>query len=400
MVRQFLKNRFENPGSSDRVIPMEGMRGFAALLVFFVHFNALFRPYLYPGSWTATAAAVASSFGHAGVDLFFVLSGFLIYGIIIRKHPAYSTFLRRRVRRLYPVFVVVLGMYVALSLLFQAQSKLPRSISQAVVYIGANLLMLPGMTRIPAIITVAWSLSYEWFFYVTVPLLVAALDLRRWSSRRRIVLFLLLPLAYTALWLLGLTGNVRMILFAAGIVLWELVDQEVPRKLPSWAEYVVAVAFLVNLLEIGLAGAKRGDAGLVLSYVPRYYAPTLFVTLLPFCLYAMFFSGFLSRIFSWDYLRWIGNISYSYYLIHGLTLHGVRFVMNRLFLPTPRSALFDAILLAACVLVTILCAAVLYLLVEKPLSWSNTARKVRPPNPLLQEVPGPKETVECPVSKA
>jgi len=399
-MRQFFNKRFENAGAGDRIVAMEGMRGFAALLVFFVHFNALFRPYLCPSSWAATPAAVGGSFGHAGVDLFFVLSGFLIYGIIIGKHPSYSTFLRRRVRRLYPVFVVVLGVCVALSLVFPAQSRLPRSISQAVVYIGANLLMLPGMTRIPPIITVAWSLSYEWFFYLTVPLLVAVLDLRRWSNRQRIVFFLLLPLAYTALWLLGLTGNIRLILFAAGIVLWELVDQDVPRHLPSWLEYVVAVAFLANLLAVGMAGVKLGPTSLILSSVPHYYAPSLFITLLPFCLYAMFFGGFLNRVFSWDYLRWLGNISYSYYLIHGLVLHGVRLMVNRLFLLVPRSAFFDVVLFATCMLLTILSAAVLYLLVEKPLSWSNAERNVRLIIPPMRETLGPLESGEGTVSKA
>ena len=223
-------------------------------------------------------------------------------------------------------------------------------------------------------------------------MLVAALDLRHWSSRQRIVFFLVLPLAYTTLWLLGFTGNIRLILFAAGIVLWELVDQEVPRHLPSWLEYVVVFAFLVNLLAVGMAGAKRGETSLILSNVPHYYAPSLFVTLLPFCLYAMFFSGFLIRIFSWDYLRWIGNISYSYYLIHGLILHGVRLVMNRLFLRTPRSAFFDVVLFAMCMLLTILGAAVLYLLVERPLSWSNAARSVRLTTPSTREALNPCES--------
>jgi len=370
---QFLKNRFEAAGAGNRILPMEGLRGLAALLVFFVHFNGLFYPYIRPGSWMAAFSSTAGNLGHAGVDLFFVLSGFLIYRIVIEKHPKYRTFIWRRALRLYPVFLVVLGVYVGLSLLFPAESKLPHSILERVLFVGGNLLMLPGMTRMPAMITVAWSLSYEWFFYLTLPLLVAALGLRRWSSWQRIAFFLFLPLAYCVLWSLGLVGEIRLILFAAGIVLWELVDRQVPRRLSSSMEYFVAGAFLINLLAIGLNGAQHGETEIILSRVPNFYASSLFLTLIPFCMYAMFFDGFLKRLFSWDYLRWLGNISYSYYLIHGLALHGARLLVNRLFPPAPSSGLFDLLLLGGCVSFSIFCAAIVYLFVEKPLSWSKTA---------------------------
>jgi peptidoglycan/LPS O-acetylase OafA/YrhL len=166
-------------------------------------------------------------------------------------------------------------------------------------------------------------------------------------------------------------GHIRLILFAAGIILWELVDHGVPRFLTAWTEYVVAAAFVVNILAIGLAGAKQGGTIIVLSKVSHFYSPSLFVSLLLFSLYAMFFNGFLNRVFSWDYLRWMGNISYAYYLSHGLTLHGVRLVVNRLFPPAPRPALFDLFLLLLCASSTIFCGALLFVVVEKPLSWPN-----------------------------
>jgi peptidoglycan/LPS O-acetylase OafA/YrhL len=61
--------------------------------------------------------------------------------------------------------------------------------------ISGNLLMLPGMTRIPAIITVSWSLSYEWFFYLTLPLVIAVFRLRRWNTWQRVAFFVLLAVA-------------------------------------------------------------------------------------------------------------------------------------------------------------------------------------------------------------
>jgi exopolysaccharide production protein ExoZ len=242
------------------------------------------------------------------------------------------------------------------------------------MFIGANLLMLPGMTSIPAIITVSWSLSYEWFFYLTIPLVVAVFRLRRWMAWQRMAFFISLVIAEYTLWSFGMSGHVRLILFASGIILWELVNKGIPSTLGAWMEYVVIAVFILSMLAIGFSGWRHGGTVLVLSQLPNFYPPLLFVSLPLFCLYAMFFDGFLARIFSWDYLRWMGNISYSYYLIHGLALHGIRLVVNHFSPPGPRSALFDVLLLAVCVSLTIVCAAILFVIIEKPLSWSKNAK--------------------------
>jgi len=206
-MKRFLRKHFATVSSGDRLAPMEGMRGFAALLVFFVHFNL---------------CNMVGSLGHTGVDIFFVLSGFLIYGIVFNGKQTYGQFLLRRVRRLYPVFLGVLLLYLALSLAFPLESKLPNSVPAALIYVAANALFLPGMTRIAPIIVVAWSLSYQWLFYLLIPLVISGLGLRRWRSWQRIMFFLLFAL--TACLLRGwiIPGHQRLVLFASGMVLWAL----------------------------------------------------------------------------------------------------------------------------------------------------------------------------------
>jgi peptidoglycan/LPS O-acetylase OafA/YrhL len=56
----------------------------------------------------------------------------------------------------------------------------------------------------------------------------------------------------------------------------------------------------------------------------------------------------------------------------------VKVVLNRALPPSPRSALFDFMLLAVCLAFSIVCAALLFLWVEKPLSWSVPAKKPLP----------------------
>jgi peptidoglycan/LPS O-acetylase OafA/YrhL len=348
---------------------MEGMRGFAALLVFFVHFRALFNPYFQSGSLLQEFTDYAGKIGHAGVDVFFVISGFLIYGIVLRGRSTFGEYFINRVRRLYPAFLVGLTIYVILSYVFPNMSKLPGSIRPALLYLAANLAMLPGMTSIVPIMNVAWSLSYEWFFYLSLPALVWVLGLRRWKSWQRIAFFLLLAAAQFYFRSIGGVDHTRLIMFVSGIILWELVKKHgLGLRLKWWGEYLVIAAFVLNLAWIGTSHLNTGAGALVMLRVPSPYVPSLFVTVFGLCAYAFFFNGLLARFFSWDYLRWVGNMSYSYYLIHPLALHGTRVLVSALVPPAPRSALFGIVLMLICVITTLALAAIMFLLVEKPIS--------------------------------
>jgi peptidoglycan/LPS O-acetylase OafA/YrhL len=70
-----LARLFELEGQGDRLLSMEGLRGLAVTLVFFVHYEALFGGWISPGTALAGAVSFFGTVGHAGVDLFFVLSG-------------------------------------------------------------------------------------------------------------------------------------------------------------------------------------------------------------------------------------------------------------------------------------------------------------------------------------
>lgn len=184
------------PGERHRVLAMEGLRGIAVLMVFGVHYVALFFGWLAPGHASAAVADGMREVGHAGVDLFFVLSGYLIYGAVIRRPVDLRRFLSRRVERIYPTFLAVFVLYLALSFVFPAQSKIPAGTGSAALYLVANLLLLPGLFPIEPMITVAWSLSYEFAYYLTLPLLVAALGMRRWQVGRRVAFFAGLSCAF------------------------------------------------------------------------------------------------------------------------------------------------------------------------------------------------------------
>src|ERR1700682_2659244 len=126
-----LREFYELPGESNLLLSMEGMRGLAVLLVFFVHFHALFGSYVDTQSWVYAASRFLGVVGHTGVDLFFVLSGYLIYGVLMRKPVGYLKFMRRRVQRIFPAFMTVFLVYLGLSIVFSKENRIHGSFFEA-----------------------------------------------------------------------------------------------------------------------------------------------------------------------------------------------------------------------------------------------------------------------------
>ena len=371
-MRPLLARLFDQSSESSWLKPIEGMRGFAAFLVFFVHFDALFGTYVPLGSTSSRISRFAGAFGNTGVDMFFVISGFLIYGIIIRRSPGYWDFIRRRIVRLYPVFLFVFAIYLILSRLSPADSKIPAGAHLAIPYIVANLLMLPGMIRITPMITVAWSLSYELFFYASLPLVVYGLGMKRWPPVMRTLFFVGLVIVYYSACAAGYAHHPRLIMFVAGIILYETMNNSsLAESLPSQLDYLAILAVCAALALTGLRILSRGQATKMLVEVPTGSLALLFFSFFFMALCALSHQGVLMKFFSLEGVRWFGNISYSYYLTHGLTLRGLQLVLRLVHLPGQLGAISYLILESGCFAATVLMAAAVYLSIERPFSLAK-----------------------------
>jgi peptidoglycan/LPS O-acetylase OafA/YrhL len=333
---------------------MEGLRGVAVLLVFGVHFSGHVGPWIRDHFWLDQIAATWWTIGHSGVDLFFVLSGYLIYGSLIERTQAFLPYFRRRLQRIYPTFLAVLGLYVVLSMMFPQESKIPSGVIPALSYLAVNSLLLPGITAAEPMITVAWSLSYEMFFYLLIPAAVAGLGLRDRSRSLRVMLFLGTALglaSYTALH----GGHIRLVMFLGGMLLFEGIRARTSLAPSSWiAMLAVAAGLAVQLMPLG------GSAGYTLKIL------TLFVAFPLLCAAAFNRPGEgIGRGLSFTPLRWLGNMSYSYYLIHGVTLKGF-FLFAGPYLPREGVGVPGFMLLMMLgMLATLFTSAVLYVNVER-----------------------------------
>lgn len=161
--------------ASAHIPELDGIRGTAILMVVVYHaFLFSLHP---PGGWISRLA----SYGFAGVDLFFVLSGFLITGILLnaKGQPGYfRNFYAKRALRIWPLYYLLLllsfGLVPLLVLyahLHAGELHLLETRNKLVYILLLQNLWYPGAAG-PTMLAMTWSLAIEEQFYVAWPWLV------------------------------------------------------------------------------------------------------------------------------------------------------------------------------------------------------------------------------------
>jgi len=176
-----------NGNRADRIsgrhaAPLDGIRGIAALLVVFHHC----AQFIAPSSPALRLIQSCLDFGWIGVDLFFVLSGYLITGILLdtRTAPNYfSSFYGRRVLRIFPLYYFALTTILFLALLAAngwLMQVLPVRADWKLYYLYIdNWWPLRQDVYRPNIIGHFWTLAVEEQFYLAWPMLVFLISRRR-----------------------------------------------------------------------------------------------------------------------------------------------------------------------------------------------------------------------------
>ncbi len=320
-------------GAQPKIPSLDGVRGLAIALVFFVHYSVawtmLFPAAANDATLTGVIADAAFSVGNAGVDLFICLSGYLIYDHLMRKPQRLRTYLARRARRIFPPYLVVLCIYVLLMLIDPRKSKLPANPLHAVAYILECALLIPNFFGHEPIVGIAWSLTYEMLFYLVLPLMIFAGRLRSRSPMTRTAMLL----GLSAL-VLAITWRVqfyeRIVMFAGGMIARDTLvywKYRLPR--PRIVEVLACAAVA---LALGYMAAFRGAVPFTNPVFPQTYhrAVFLFVGFSSILAVTLGTKGVLRRIFEFAPLRRLGEVSYSFYLLHNLVMRiALGFLMPR-----------------------------------------------------------------------
>lgn len=308
----------DSQGRKKHIDSLDGLRGLAILLVFFFHY--LPRNSYSPLSWFA-------SLGWSGVDLFFVLSGFLITGILYDTRGSsnfFKAFYARRALRLFPLYFFAVAVVLCVSL----WSHIHLTWKAIPFYIyGANVMLLvkdgvpdPNPTRLFQCIHF-WSLALEEQFYSLWPLVIFFV-----RSRRKLMLICSA----------GILGALifRVALTYLGAPTWALYTE-----LPSRMDALLAGSMLALLLRGNRAPLSRSKIHLLLGgccltiVILFIKAKTLFfasseMTTLGYSMFAGAYTCVLAlalargtlanRIGKIPALRFFGRYSYGLYVWHDL----------------------------------------------------------------------------------
>jgi len=299
---------------------LNGYRGLCAALVFIYHVGSAGVIELPHGDRASDGLSYVWSSLAYGVEMFFMISGFVILGSLLR-HASVGQFLKDRFTRIFsawvPALVAVTVVCGALNMKMLADLSLLERLGLFVV----NLLLLPPIVPLPMIHFGSWSLSYEWMFYFAAA--TGALIVRRKSPNRLAV----------ALWLMVAIGFVclfpRALFFLTGVIVFA--QRRWFQNHTRWLRFPM-VSLLVFLLSWKLTEANLAQlSDTIIDWFRdgRWLAAVVaFIASLHMFGCACFnprgeFSVLNSRVF-----QFLGNISYSFYLWHGLVMAAVKRIVS------------------------------------------------------------------------
>lgn len=314
-VQRWLLGHLSRETSSGRFIPvMDGLRFVAIMMVILFHLNGYLvakwplhhSGFLPQSSWLAQTALV----GFRGVELFFVISGFILALPFAMHHlaggPAVSLrrYYLRRLTRLEPPYLLTVVVLFMLAVLVRGQSTV-----DLLPHFAASLVYLHNIVyaRSSPVIGVAWSLEIEVQFYLLVPLLTFVFAIRNKTYRRALLVTLIIAFSCAQQLFLGDSRLALSILaylqfFLSGFLLADLF-------ITDWKE-AATTNFSADV--ITLIGWPLMIAILQSDRLTFWLLPFMLLFL-----YRSAFRGSLSRrIFSNQWITAVGGMCYSIYLIH------------------------------------------------------------------------------------
>ena len=345
---------------------LDGLRGILSWWVVVSHFLQFTG---YDQSTLGRGLRILALGGYA-VDVFIILSGFVIHKLWHDKRERFRTFITRRFLRIWPAYIVCLIVALALrpcihitlansfgnpkfasikqDLWDNEQSHL---ISHVLVHIPMLHAAIPE-TILPsssiALLGPAWSISLEWQFYlIAIPLF---LSLNKWKERGWIMFACAAGLGWMFLYsppfddwfpMRGFLSQ-KLLLFGIGIAsheLWRAVYEKRESVAPAMLWFATAILFITLSLPLAIWGV-------------------VFATMLNS-------SSFIAKLLNSSYIQFLGRVSYSTYLGHMHVIFLIQTVVLSVY-PTVGKQAMLAVLLVIGTPLILLWSVALYRWVEKP----------------------------------
>ncbi len=343
------------PRSRSHLESVQVLRFVAAFLVMGAHSKLVLADSEVPAGWDAAMMAF-------GVDVFFVISGFVIAMSAERAAGAW-TFMRDRCLRVLPLYLIVSSLFVAKRIASGEGVPAPELVNSLFFVPVLDISTYSGTFH-----PYGWSIAYEMWFYSLVALAIGLFSKARAAVICAGVLTagsVLVGLLYQATWLLPrFLFSPLVVEFAAGCALY--VYRERIRRF-AWAACLGLPLFGSGLWFTSYLGYPTE----VIGHHFLGFARALIWGGLAVCVFALFYAA--ETKVRWPrFLVWLGTASYSLYLIQPFVVFGVA----RLDLPVPVRVVSFFVL-------SIVVGSVMYQWVERPLlsypkAWLARRRGVGP----------------------
>jgi peptidoglycan/LPS O-acetylase OafA/YrhL len=299
-----------------RLIELDGVRGLAALLVIYAHLYLIWIPGTpAPIFWLRTITGMSWT----GVYLFYILSGFLIGGILLRNRPAtnyFQVFYWRRALRILPVYFALLLIFALLRLVPMIRGS--AGVSEGHVPFWQYFLLVQNFSMArtgewgAAPLAVTWSVALEEQFYLFLPLWICLVP-TRWLPASFLglaavgpVFRAVAPFAYPPF----LVPGSAEALFIGAWLAWIFETKPNVFKSTAWRGSIGGMLAL-GALGMALLGTRHEFGVFSVTIISVFWSAFLWLVL-----------AYLGTIWTAPLrqagLLWIGSISYTVYLFHQL----------------------------------------------------------------------------------
>lgn len=317
--------------TGDFNVAAHGLRGLAAVMVLFAHILGGTAEHIY-GHDEAYVQAVKAPWylGTFGVELFFVISGFVILPSALRYAP--REFALRRFLRLYPLFAALSVIFVALNAVTNAYPKLNNADTVISGFLFINL-----FTGTEQLTPNAWSLTYEVMFYVLMCGIV------HFCVRKR---HMMTGVPMVLLALIFLTAFPIAVYFLMGCAIWLMTRRAWSMRIDARIPEAVTLCLTILFAAQGHFEYRWSD------FQNPVVVPIILATGCYFY-FAVQPGSLTAAALDNRLMRYLGTVSYSLYLVHPYTYYLTRWLFAKLGWFTDNVTLSIAIFAAVVVALTI-----------------------------------------------
>ncbi len=371
-----MKRNIDFSNNKQRIVSLDGLRGVAVLMVLFFHY--LNNSFNNAGDGKLNKIELflkkITYWGWAGVDLFFILSGFLIASILISNRESrtfFKTFYVRRFSRIVPIYYLLIVVFcIANYFLSDTGSRLfinPIAPQWYVAFLQNFQMSLQGKFG-PEALTPTWSLAVEEQFYLIIPLVIY------FFNDKKVLLFCLMCVVFAPIyransdnWYQSYTHFLSRIdspCFGVMLAIFTK-NKEFAAEIRKYAVYIllILVCMIVAFVFFGFKSLNHSLIALIFMFVTA-------VTI------RLREGQMLYKLLASKFLQLMGRYSYFIYLYH-ILINGLLFLLLTRYTNATIENVYGYLITILSFIATCLLAHFSYYLIEsRMISWSHRFKYV------------------------